>query len=147
MSRSLNKVTLIGNLGKDPEMRSTTNGSRVANFSLATSRTWNDASGTKQEKTEWHRCVVWNTKNSQLADIAVAPEGRRRGVGGMLLDRVIAESSARRLRALYLEVRESNSAARALYASRDFELVGARRGYYRRPTEDALVLKREFDDV
>ena len=69
MSRSLNKVTLIGNLGKDPEMRSTTNGSRVANFSLATSRTWNDASGTKQEKTEWHRCVVWNTKNSQLADI------------------------------------------------------------------------------
>ena len=69
MSRSLNKVTLIGNLGKDPEMRSTTTGNRVANFSLATSRTWNDASGTKQEKTEWHRCVVWNTKNSQLADI------------------------------------------------------------------------------
>ena len=50
-------------------MRSTTTGNRVANFSLATSRTWNDASGTKQEKTEWHRCVVWNTKNSQLADI------------------------------------------------------------------------------
>lgn len=83
----------------------------------------------------------------EIADIAVAPEGRRRGVGGMLLDRVIAESSARRLRALYLEVRESNAAARALYASRDFELVGTRRGYYRRPTEDALVLKREFDDV
>jgi single-strand DNA-binding protein len=41
----------------------------VATFSLATSRSWNDASGSKQEKTEWHRCVVWNTKNSQLADI------------------------------------------------------------------------------
>ena len=69
MSRSLNKVTLIGNLGNDPEVRSTTGGNRVANFSLATSRTWNDASGQKQEKTEWHRCIVWNTKGSQLADI------------------------------------------------------------------------------
>ena len=69
MSRSLNKVTLIGNLGADPEVRSTTGGNRVATFSLATSRTWNDASGAKQEKTEWHRCVVWNTKGSQQADI------------------------------------------------------------------------------
>jgi len=65
----LNKVTLIGNLGNDPEVRSTTGGNRVATFSLATSRSWNDASGSKQEKTEWHRCVVWNTKSSQLADI------------------------------------------------------------------------------
>jgi single-strand DNA-binding protein len=69
VSRSLNKVTLIGNLGSDPEVRSATGGNRVANFSLATSRSWNDASGNKQEKTEWHRCVVWNSKNSQLADI------------------------------------------------------------------------------
>ena len=69
MSRSLNKVTLIGNLGSDPEVGSATGGNRVANFSLATSRSWNDASGNKQEKTEWHRCVVWNSKSSQLADI------------------------------------------------------------------------------
>src|SRR5688572_8361053 len=60
---------LIGNLGSDPEVRSTTGGGRVANFSLATSRTWNNASGEKQEKTEWHRCIVWNTKNGKLADI------------------------------------------------------------------------------
>ena len=69
MSRSLNKVTLIGNLGNDPEVRSTTGGNRVASFSLATSRTWNNPQGDKQEKTEWHKCVVWNTKGSQLADI------------------------------------------------------------------------------
>ena len=69
MSRSLNKVTLIGNLGSDPEIRSTPGGGRVAQFSLATSRTWNDQNGGKQEKTEWHRCVVWNSKASQLADI------------------------------------------------------------------------------
>ena len=69
MSRSLNKVTLIGNLGADPEVRSTTGGGRVATFSLATSRSWNSPSGEKQEKTEWHRCVVWNSKVSTLADI------------------------------------------------------------------------------
>ena len=69
MGRSLNKVMLIGNLGQDPEVRSTSGGNRVATFSLATSRSWNDSSGSKQEKTEWHRCVVWNTKSSQLADI------------------------------------------------------------------------------
>src|SRR5438552_3878350 len=69
VSRSLNKVTLIGNLGNDPEVRSTTGGNRVATFSLATSRAWNDAAGTKQEKTEWHRCVAWNSKGQQLADV------------------------------------------------------------------------------
>jgi single-strand DNA-binding protein len=69
VSRSLNKVMLIGNLGSDPEVRSTTGGNRVASFSLATSRSWNSPSGEKQEKTEWHRCVVWNTKGSGLADV------------------------------------------------------------------------------
>ena len=71
MSRSLNKVTLIGNLGNDPEVRTTTGGSKVANFSLATTRQWNSASGEKQEKTEWHKCIVWNmgTRGTGLADI------------------------------------------------------------------------------
>jgi len=72
VSRSLNKVTLIGNLGADPEIRSTTGGNKVANFSLATSRQWNSASGEKQEKTEWHKCIAWNTRSGagqQLADI------------------------------------------------------------------------------
>jgi single-strand DNA-binding protein len=62
-------VQLIGNLGSDPEVRSTTGGNRVATFSLATSRSWNSPSGEKQEKTEWHRCVVWNSKGSGLADV------------------------------------------------------------------------------
>lgn len=69
MSRSLNKVTLIGNLGADPEVRSTSGGGRVAQFSLATSRQWTGTDGNKQEKTEWHRCVVWNSKGQQLADV------------------------------------------------------------------------------
>lgn len=70
MSRSLNKVQLIGNLGADPEVRSTSNGSRVATLSLATSRQWKNQAGEKQEKTEWHRIVLWNNKGSTLADIA-----------------------------------------------------------------------------
>lgn len=71
MSRSLNKVLLIGNLGKDPEIRATSGGQRVAEFSLATSRSWNDASGTRQEKTEWHRCVVWSrgSQSGGLVDV------------------------------------------------------------------------------
>jgi len=70
VSRSLNKVTLIGNLGADPEVRSTNNGSRVATLSLATSRQWNDQKGEKQEKTEWHRVICWNNKGFMLADLA-----------------------------------------------------------------------------
>ena len=72
MSRSLNKVILIGNLGQDPEVRSTSGGGRVANFSLATSRQWSGQGGDKQEKTEWHRIVAWNNSKgggTGLADI------------------------------------------------------------------------------
>jgi single-strand DNA-binding protein len=70
VSRSLNKAILIGNLGADPEVRSTSNGSRVATLSVATSRQWKNQAGEKQEKTEWHRVVLWNNKGSTLADIA-----------------------------------------------------------------------------
>jgi single-strand DNA-binding protein len=69
VSRSLNKAILIGNLGADPEVRSTSNGSRVATLSLATSRRWKNQAGEQQEKTEWHRVVAWNNKGSGLADL------------------------------------------------------------------------------
>lgn len=69
MSRSLNKVILIGNLGADPEVRSTANGSRVATISLATSRQWKNQAGERQEKTEWHRVVLWNNRGNTLADV------------------------------------------------------------------------------
>ncbi|HYK09497.1 MAG TPA: single-stranded DNA-binding protein [Gemmatimonadales bacterium] len=71
MSRSLNKVILIGNLGADPEVRTTNNGSKVATVSLATGRQWTGQGGDKQEKTEWHRVVMWNNKSGNgLADLA-----------------------------------------------------------------------------
>lgn len=61
MAGSLNRATLIGNVGKDPEIRSLNNGGKVANFSVATSESWKDKhSGEKKEKTEWHNVVVFN---------------------------------------------------------------------------------------
>lgn len=59
MSRSLNRAELIGHLGQDPEVRSTSSGTRVANLSLATNRTWKDSDGREQERVEWHRLVCW----------------------------------------------------------------------------------------
>jgi single-strand DNA-binding protein len=70
VSRSLNKATIIGNLGADPEVRTTANGTKVATLSVATSRQWNTPAGERQEKTEWHRVVLWNNRQGGLADIA-----------------------------------------------------------------------------
>jgi single-strand DNA-binding protein len=63
---SVNKVILIGNLGKDPELRYTPGGSAVANFSIATNERWKDKEGNAQERTEWHNIVLWG----RLAEIA-----------------------------------------------------------------------------
>src|SRR5437879_1591447 len=68
MAGSVNKVILIGNLGKDPEVRTGQDGTKIVNFTLATSETWNDrASGERKEKTEWHRVVIFNDR---IADVA-----------------------------------------------------------------------------
>jgi single-strand DNA-binding protein len=68
MAGSVNKVTLIGNLGKDPEVRNTQSGMKIVNLTVATSDSWNDkASGERKEQTEWHRVVIMN---DQLADVA-----------------------------------------------------------------------------
>ena len=65
MAKGLNKVMLIGNLGKDPELRYTSSGVAVATFSIATSESWKDQDGNTQEKTEWHNIVAWR----KLAEI------------------------------------------------------------------------------
>ena len=69
MAGSVNKVILVGNLGRDPEIRSTQDGTRVANLSLATSESWRDKnSGERREKTEWHRVVVFNERIVEVAE-------------------------------------------------------------------------------
>src|ERR1700742_3207898 len=68
MAGSVNKVIIIGNLGKDPEVRSFQNGGRVCNFSVATSESWKDkSSGERKEKTEWHKVEIFNDR---LVDVA-----------------------------------------------------------------------------
>jgi len=69
MAGSVNKVILVGNLGRDPEIRSTQDGTKVANLSLATSETWRDRnSGERRERTEWHRVVVFNDKLCEVIE-------------------------------------------------------------------------------
>ncbi len=68
MAGSVNKVILVGNLGRDPEVRFTQDGTKIVNFSMATSESWKDKStGERREKTEWHRIVIFNER---LADVA-----------------------------------------------------------------------------
>ncbi|MBT3764216.1 MAG: single-stranded DNA-binding protein [Rhodospirillaceae bacterium] len=69
MAGSVNKVILIGNLGRDPEVRNTQNGAKIANLSIATSESWTDkGSGERREKTEWHRVVIFDERLSDVAE-------------------------------------------------------------------------------
>lgn len=68
MAGSINKVILVGNLGRDPEIRHTNSGQKIANLSVATSDTWKDKSGERQERTEWHRVVVFNANLAEFAE-------------------------------------------------------------------------------
>ncbi len=69
MAGSVNKVILVGNLGRDPEVRSTQDGLKIVNLSLATSESWRDKnSGERRERTEWHRVVIFNEKLGEVAE-------------------------------------------------------------------------------
>src|SRR6218665_2867852 len=85
MAGGVNKVILIGNLGPDPEVRFPPGGQAVANFRIATSDNWTDKNGQKQEKTEWHRIVVWG----KLAELCgeYLKKGRQAYVEGRLQTR------------------------------------------------------------
>ncbi|MGZ8379765.1 MAG: ribosomal protein S18-alanine N-acetyltransferase [Gemmatirosa sp.] len=80
----------------------------------------------------------------EVANVAVAPSARGTGVGARLLDAALAEARRRGVGHVFLEVRESNTVARRLYASRGFIELGRRKRYYREPVEDALVLRCEL---
>lgn len=85
MAGGVNKVILVGNLGADPEVRYTPSGQPVANFRIATSETWMDKQGQKQERTEWHRIVAWG-KLAELCGEYLA-KGRQVYVEGKLQTR------------------------------------------------------------
>ena len=77
----------------------------------------------------------------EVLNLAVVPESRRRGIGGALLEAGLVALRLRRVTEVFLEVRESNRSAQALYLARGFRPVGQRAAYYRNPREDALVLR------
>ena len=69
MAGSINKVILIGNLGRDPEVRYAQDGTKIVNFPVATSETWRDRqSGDRRERTEWHRVVIFNDRLAEVAE-------------------------------------------------------------------------------
>jgi single-strand DNA-binding protein len=87
MAGSVNKVILIGNLGKDPEVRTTQDGQKIVNLTLATSETWNDRqSGERKERTEWHRVVIFNDRVGEVAEKFLR-KGRKVFVEGSLQTR------------------------------------------------------------
>ncbi|TMA17789.1 MAG: single-stranded DNA-binding protein [Deltaproteobacteria bacterium] len=85
MAGSVNKVILIGNLGRDPEVRYTPSGQAVANFTVATNEAWTDKAGQKQERTEWHRIVVWGKSAENCGEYL--SKGRQVYVEGRLQTR------------------------------------------------------------
>lgn len=87
MAGSVNRVILVGNLGKDPEVRTMQNGSKVCNLSIATSESWTDkASGERKEKTEWHRVVIFDDRLADVCERFLA-KGRKVYVEGALQTR------------------------------------------------------------
>jgi ribosomal-protein-alanine N-acetyltransferase len=83
----------------------------------------------------------------EILNLAVAPEARRRGLGGELLQAGLGALRRRRVNEVFLEVRESNHSAQALYLAQGFRPVGQRAGYYRNPREDALVLRLALEQT
>ncbi len=93
MAGSVNKVILVGNVGRDPEVRTMQDGGKVVNFSIATSETWNDrASGERKEKTEWHRVVVFNDRIADVVEKYVR-KGKSVYVEGALQTRKYTDQS------------------------------------------------------
>jgi len=93
MAGSVNKVILVGNLGKDPEVRTTQDGTKIVNLTLATSETWNDrASGERKERTEWHRVVIFNDRIGEVAERYLR-KGRKVYIEGSLQTRKWTDQS------------------------------------------------------
>lgn len=93
MAGSVNKVILVGNLGKDPEVRNTQSGGKIVNLTVATSDTWNDKqSGERKERTEWHRVVIFNERTADVAERYLR-KGRKVYIEGELRTRKWTDQS------------------------------------------------------
>ncbi len=128
MAGSVNKVILIGNLGKDPEVRSTQSGSKICNLSVATSESWNDRqTGERKERTEWHRVVIFNER---LADVAekYLRKGRKVYVEGALETRKYTDQSGQEKYTTEVVLRNFRGELTLLDSARGEEGGGASEG-------------------
>src|ERR1700745_2937030 len=91
---SVNKAILIGNLGKDPEVRFTNNGQAVARFPIATSEVWTDGDGNRQERTEWHNIIVWGKQGETCGQYLA--KGRQVYVEGSIRNRFYDDKSRKK---------------------------------------------------
>ncbi len=89
-------------------------------------------------------CLLVIGEEAEILNVAASPESRRTGVGQMLLSRMLNEAEERGVRDVYLEVRDSNAAARSLYRKNGFAGIGVRRHYYIKPREDAILMKKSL---
>jgi single-strand DNA-binding protein len=128
----VNKVILIGNLGKDPELRYTPNGQPVASFSLATTERWNDKNSQKQEKTEWHNIVVWG----KLAELT--NQYLKKGRSAYIEGRITTRS---------WDDRDGNKKYRTEIVATQIQFLGGNQGggEISAPTEPAQVSDTQFD--
>ncbi|HEY6268753.1 MAG TPA: ribosomal protein S18-alanine N-acetyltransferase [Candidatus Acidoferrum sp.] len=122
----------------------------AANWTQASYREWMNSPGAVAFVSEGDGRVTGFVIGRQVADeaevlnLAVAPLARRKGQGGVLLNAVVSEFRARGVNRVYLEVRESNVAARAFYAKHGFSQTGKRLKYYRKPEEAAIVMEMKL---
>ncbi|MFH1863130.1 MAG: single-stranded DNA-binding protein [bacterium] len=141
MARSLNKVMLIGNLGRDPELRSTPSGTNVTTFSMATSRKYKGKDGELQEETQWHNIVVWGPQAEFIA--TYLKKGSRLFVEGRLTHRSWEDQSGQKK--YTTEVVAEN------FVPLDAAPEGARGAYRGEPTppppESEGDSRREDEDV
>ncbi len=140
MAGSVNKVILVGNLGKDPEVRTTQDGQKIVSFTLATSETWNDrASGERKERTEWHRVVIFNDNVGAIAEKYLR-KGGKVYVEGSLQTRKWTDQSGQEKYTTEVVIGKFRGELTLLDSRRDGEGAGEGGGY--QPRERAPAAAR-----
>lgn len=139
---NLNKVILIGRLGADPELRYTSDGTSVATFNMATTETWKDKNGNKQEKTEWHRIVAWR----KLGEIAgeYLKKGRLVYIEGRIRSREYDAKDGTKRKVYEIEATDMKMLQTGTASDRDDRPVS---GFKRESAEDGFVPEIEEDDI
>jgi single-strand DNA-binding protein len=139
---NVNKAILIGRLGADPELRYTTDGTSVATFNMATTETWKDKNGNKQEKTEWHRIVAWR----RLGEIAgeYLKKGRLVYIEGRIRSREYDAKDGTKKKVFEIEATDMKMLPSGTASDRDEKTTS---GFKKEHTEDGFVPEVEEDDI